>query len=294
MHRPSVSITRIGRGGDVAKAVREAVRLVGGLSNTIAKGDTVLIKPNAKNTTPQGLGVNTDIRVIEAVVDLVQEHEAGRVVIAEGAAYPSGNWDTMAAFRTAGITELAHRKNVELYDLNTTEPVRINIPDGLALKTFITGRIVLDSDVIINVPVIKTHSGTLVSICLKNLALGIAKKWEKKALHKAGLHKSIVDVYANIKTHFNVVDGIVGVEGNGPNVPKGRPKPLGIILAGNDGLAVDAVGCKIMGIEPWEVTHLRLAAERGLGTIDLDKIEVLGVPIEKASTSFERPVLESL
>lgn len=291
MTKPSVSIAKIGEDNDVDGTVRTAVRLVGGLNGIIAEGDTVLIKPNAKNTTAQGLGVNTDVRVIEATLNLIQEQRPRRTVIAEGAAYPSGNWDTMGAFKTAGITELAQRRNAELCDLNTTKPTTIDIPAGITLKTFTTGEIVLNSDVIVNMPVIKTHSQTLASLCLKNLALGIAQKWEKKALHRAGLHASIVDIYANIKPHFNVVDAIVGVEGNGPNVPKGKSKPLGTILAGSDGLAVDAVGCRMMGIDPYEVTHLRLAAERGLGTIDLDEIEVLGEPLENVATPFERPLL---
>jgi len=289
MPLPIVSISRIAKADGVSEAVQEAVRLAGGLGRIVDNGDTVLIKPNAKNSTPQGLGVNTDVRVIEAVVDLIKEQGAGRIVIAEGAAYPSGNWDTMSAFRVAGITELAQRKNIELYDLNTASTVEVKVPDGLVLDSFKTGRIVLDSDVIINVPVIKTHKETLASICLKNLAVGIAQKWEKKVFHRIGLHESIVDVYANVETHFNVVDGMVGVEGDGPNVPKGKPKPLGVILAGDDGLAVDAVGCRIMGIEPREVTHLRLAAERGLGTIDLDRIKVVGELIEETVSPFERP-----
>ncbi|UCD73301.1 MAG: DUF362 domain-containing protein [Candidatus Bathyarchaeota archaeon] len=292
MPKPRVSIIRIEE-GDVTKAAQEAVKLAGGLDQIVSQGDTVLIKPNAKNMTQQGLGVNTDLRVIESLLDLVQEQRPDRILIAEGAAYPSGNWDTMAAFKVAGITEMARRKKAELCDLNTTEPATVDIPNGLTLKTFTTGRIVLDVDAIINVPVMKTHTETLASICLKNLAVGIARKWEKKVLHRAGIHKSIVDVYANIETHFNVVDGVVGLEGDGPNVPKGKPKPLGIILAGEDGLAVDAVGCTIMGIDPWEVAHLRLAAERGLGTIELDEIKVLGEPIEKITNPFKKPVLKN-
>ncbi len=293
MPRPIVSIVRVGREGNIAGAVREAVRLTGGFGKTIAKGDAVLIKPNAKNTTAPGLGVNTDARIVEAVSDLVLECGASRVVIADGAAFPSGNWDTMAAFEASGIARLAHRKNTELYDLNAAEPVIIDIQDGLVLKTFRTGKIVLDSDVIINIPVLKTHAETLVTLCLKNLALGIAQKWEKKNLHKAGLHESIVDIYANVRTHFNVVDGIVGLEGDGPNLPRGKTKTIGIVLAGDQGLAVDAVSCRIMGIEPREVTHLRMAAERGLGTIDLDQIEVVGEPIERVAKPFERPTSQN-
>lgn len=293
MPKPSVSVIRIGEEGDVTKAVREAVKLTRGLDQIISQGDTVLIKPNTKNMTPQGLGVNTDLRVVESLLDLVREQRPDRILIAEGAAYPSGNWDTMAAFKAAGIIEMASQRKVELYDLNTTESAMIDIPNGLTLKTFTTGKIVLDADVIINIPVIKTHVQTLASICLKNLAVGIAKKWEKKALHRSGLHKSIVDVYANIKTHFNIVDGIVGLEGDGPNVPRGNPKPLGIILAGEDGLAVDAVSCTIIGIDPWDVTHLRLAAENGLGTIDLDEINVLGEPVEKIMNPFKKPSLKN-
>jgi uncharacterized protein (DUF362 family) len=293
MPEPSVSVVRIGEEGDITKAVEKAVKLTGGLDQIVSQGETILLKPNAKNTTSQGLGVNTDLRVIESLLNLVLEQRPGRVIIAEGAAYPSGNWDTMAAFKAAGITEIANREKVDLYDLNTTESVTIDITDGLVLKNFTTGKIVLDADVIINIPVIKTHVQTLASICLKNLAVGIAKKWEKKRLHSVGLDKSIVDIYANVKTHFNIVDGIVGVEGDGPNVPKGEPKPLGIILAGGDGLSVDAVGCTIMDIDPWDVPHLRLASEIGLGTIELNEIRVLGEPLKRIINPFKRPKLKN-
>jgi len=291
MPKPKVSIIRV-KDEDVHKSVQEAVNLAGGLGGIVSDDDTVLIKPNAKNTTPQGLGVNTDLRVVEATLNIVQSLGAGKVIIAEGAAYPSGDWDTLAAFKTAGITELAQRENVEICDLNTATPTVLEITDGIVLKTFTTGKIILDADVIVNLPVIKTHRQTLASICLKNLAVGIARKWEKKALHKAGIDESIVDIYANLRSDFNVVDAIVGVEGEGPNVPEGKPRPLGLILAGSDGLAVDAVGCKIMGIDPQEVPHLRLAAERGLGTIDMEEIDTVGEPLDRVATQFQLPNIE--
>ena len=279
-----VSIVRV---ENVPTAVREAVRLAGGLE--IRNGDTVLIKPNAKNQAPPGYGIVTDVAVIEPIVEMSLEKGAKRVTIADGAAYPSGSYHTISAFETMGVTKMAKKWDLDLVDLNSYDSIDLDVPEGLVLDKVRVGRAVTQADFLINVPVLKTHRGTLLSNCVKNIGVGVACREEKKRLHRLGIDEALLDVFSVVKPHFNVVDALVCIEGDGPNFPPGKPRPMGLVLAGEDGVAVDAVCAKLIGLDPLEVKHLRLAHDRGIGIADLGQIEVLGERLEDVVTVFERP-----
>ena len=282
-----MTVVSIVRAENVPTAVRKAVDLAGGFG--IKKEDTVLIKPNAKNQAPPGYGIVTDVAVIEPVVEMSKEKGAKKVTIADGAAYPSGSYHTLSAFETMGITKMAKKWDLNLVDLNSSDSVDLDVPDGLVLETVRVGRAVTDVDYLINVPVLKTHRGTLLSNCVKNIGVGVACREEKKRLHRLGIDEGLLDVFSVVKPHFNVVDALVCIEGDGPNFPPGKPRPLGLVLAGEDGVAVDAVCARLIGLDPLEVKHLRLAHDRGLGIADLGQIEVLGECLEDVATIFERP-----
>jgi len=284
LRRTVVSVVRV---DDVQSSVERAVELAGGLG--IEEGDVVVIKPNAKNPSPPGYGIVTDPRVVEALVSLAFGQGAKRVKIADGSAFPTGAYDTFASFVAIGIADIAKRWDVELVDLNSYDSVDVDVPNGLVLDWVRVGRSVLEADVVVNVPVLKTHGGTLLSACLKNMGVGCATREEKKRLHRLGIDEGLVDVYSVVKPRFNLVDGIVALEGDGPNLPPGRPKPLGLLVAGEDGLAVDAVCARIMELDPREVKHLGLAHKQGLGVMDLEEIEVKGENLEDVATAFERP-----
>ena len=284
MKKSVVSIVRV---DDISGSVERAVKLAGGLG--VKNGDVVVVKPNAKNQSPPGYGIVTDPRVVEACVSLALKEGAEKVKIADGAAYPTGAYDTFAAFQTMGIMDIAKKWDVELIDLNSHDSLDLDIPDGLVLDWVRVGRSVIDADVVVNVPVLKTHRGTLLSACLKNIGVGCATREEKKRLHRLGIDEGLVDVFSLVKPRFNVVDGIVALEGDGPNLPPGKAKPLGLVIAGKDGLAVDAVCAAVMGFDPKKVKHLRLAHEQGLGNWDVSNIEIRGEPLENVVTAFELP-----
>jgi len=284
MGRTVVSIVRV---DEVPEAVEKAVELGGGLG--IKEGDVVVIKPNTKNQSPSGYGIVTDSRVVEAMVSLSVRHGAKRVKIAEGAAYPSGAYDTFSSFDVSGITNIAKKWDVELVDLNSHDSIDMDVPKGLVLDWVRVGRSVVDADIVINVPVLKTHRATLITACVKNMGVGCATREEKKRLHRVGIDEALVDVYSVVKTNFNLVDAMVAMEGDGPNLPPGKSKPLGLLIAGKDAVAVDAVCAEIMGIDPHKVKHLTLAQRQGLGVLDLDKIEVRGENLDDVVTRFEVP-----
>jgi len=279
-----VSIVKV---DDVFNAVEAAVKLAGGLD--VHDGDVVVIKPNAKNQSPPGYGIVTDPRVVDAMVRLSFQRGARKVKIAEGAAYPTGAYNTFAAFEATGITEIAKRWDVELVDLNSYDSIDVDVPNGFVLDWVRVGKSVMDADVVINVPVLKTHQGTLLSACVKNIGVGCATREEKKRLHRLGIDESLVDVYSVVPTTFHLVDGIVALEGDGPNLPPGTARPLGLVVAGKDGVAVDAVCAVLMGFNPSDVKHLRLARQRGLGVMDLNEITVKGLKLQDVVTAFKRP-----
>ena len=284
MGKTIVSIVKV---NDVSTAVEKAIELTGGLD--INAGDVVVIKPNAKNPAPPGYGIITDPRVVEAVINLSFQRGAKTVKIAEGAAYPSGAYNTFAAFEAIGITEIAKRWNVELVDLNSYDSIDIDVTGGLVLDWVRVGKSVIEADVVINVPVLKTHKATLMSACVKNIGVGCATREEKKRLHRLGIDEGLVDVYSVVPTTYHLVDGIVAWEGDGPNLPPGKSRPLGLLIAGKDGVAVDTVCTKIMGFDPADVKHLQLAKQQGLGIMDLEEITIKGLKLEDVETTFKRP-----
>jgi uncharacterized protein (DUF362 family) len=281
---PIVSIVKA---TEITASIDLAVQLAGGLP--IRAGDHVVIKPNAKNQSPSGYGIITDIRVVERLIELSLRYNPEKVTIAEGAAYPTGAYDTFAAYDAIGLTKIAKKWGVDLVDLNDYRSVEVPIHKGLVLDWIRVGKCVRDADVVINVPVLKSHLQTLLSACIKNMSIGCATREEKKRIHRLGIDEGIVDVYPVVKPHFNVVDAIVALEGDGPNLPPGRANPLNLIIAGADGLAVDVVCAKLIGVNPQQVRHLQLAEQQGLGSLDLEEITIIGEQLDDVIQPFLLP-----
>jgi uncharacterized protein (DUF362 family) len=148
---------------------------------------------------------------------------------------------------------------------------------------------VLDADVVISMPKMKTHHWAGVTLSLKNLfgcLPGRAYGWPKNVLHWAGIQASILDIAGAVRPRYAVVDGIVGMEGNGPI--SGTPVPMGVLVFGDDPVATDAVTATLMGFDPEHVSYLREAG-RFLGQARLEEIEMRGDSIEPHARSFEPP-----
>ncbi len=277
-----VSIVRVtGRDRDqVAAGVRRAVRLAGGLTDIIHPGMLVIVKPNmlARPASPVA-GACTSVLVCRAVADLVRE-AGGRPVIAESA---SRGEDTEAVYRIMGFDRL-RQQGYEVVDLKQDRTVRVPIA-GRILQEITTFELVTKADAIISVPVLKTHDQGQVTLALKNLK-GLVIDAEKRRIHQLGLFEGAVDLVAHFRPAFAVVDGLVGQEGLGPLL--GLPVEMGLLVAGRDLVAVDAVAGRIMGFEAEEVPITKAAAERGLGTLDPAAIEIAGEPLHAVRRRFLR------
>ena len=280
-----VSVVRV-EDEQVEQAVRRGVKLAGGWNEVVRPGATVLIKPNVVGPSPSGSGNVTDVRVTEAVARMVLESSPGRVVIGEGSSvgydFP-GRKDTMHCLEASGTAEVARGLGIELVDLNRDEVVQVHADDAYVMPDFGLAKTAYEADVVIDLPVIKTHVRTGITCGLKNMK-GVLPGDEKKRTHRMGLDRGIVDLNRVARPHFTVVDAIVGMEGTHA-YPEDCVR-LDCIVCSADVVAVDAACAAIVGFDVEQVHHVMLAAEAGLGMADLSQIEVRGERIEDVARPF--------
>ena len=167
--------------------------------------------------------------------------------------------------------------------MNRDERVAVRAEDAFAMEAFAVARTAWEADVIVDVPVIKTHVRTGITCGLKNMK-GVLPGDEKKRTHQLGLDRGIVDLNRVVKPHFTVVDAIVGMEGTW-QVPEDSVR-LGCIVAGSDVVSVDAVCATMAGFDVEQILHLQLAAQEGLGIAYLARIEVRGEAIANVARRF--------
>jgi len=270
---------------EMEATVRKAIELSGGLTDIIKRGDTVIIKPNIILPKPPESAAVTDPRVCKVIANMVRELGA-KPIIAESTGV---GLDTEESIQGSGYGKL-REEGYEVIDLKKegTETVKIPVPKGKKMKEITLPKIVVDADVVISVPKMKTHDQPLVTLALKNMK-GVMPDTFKRKFHTTfGIFQGVADLATVMKPTLSVVDGIIAMEGLGPAF--GDPVEMDLIIAGRDPVAVDAVTCSVMGIQPKDDGCVRVAAESGIGTADLRKIEVVGEPIVKVKRRFKRSV----
>lgn len=277
--RSRVAILRCDRYEVASNVVMDGLRLLA----PVVQGKRVLLKPNLVEysvTTP----INTNPVLIAAVVESLNRLGAASVIVAEG---PGHIRDTDLLLFESGLqSQLDAVGRCHFVDLNF-EPVSRVVPKtGLTRfnEIWLPNR-VLSADVVISMPKIKTHHWAGVTLSLKNLfgvVPGSIYGWPKNVLHWQGIDHSIVELAAAIPIHFVIADGIEAVEGNGPI--NGSVKRLGCIVFSNDPVAADATCCRLMGIDPNRVRHLRMASP--LGNLDSSRIDQCGESIERMKQQF--------
>ncbi|HUU55052.1 MAG TPA: DUF362 domain-containing protein, partial [Armatimonadota bacterium] len=274
--------------------VAEAVCSVCDLRAMVA-GKSVVLKPNV--FAPRGAPTTTDPRVVVAVGELCLEAGAGRVIVAEGrsistAKYRKGANSTRECFEAVGMSQAVEAAGFEVVYLEEDEFVEVEVPGAQILRKAHVPRTILEAEVFINLPVMKIHSLTLVTLAIKNLH-GIISDYDKLYRHcyrELALARKLTDILRIRRIDLNVMDALVAQEAD--HAADGRPVEMGLILASRDAVALDAVAGAVMGLGPEEVDTTRLAGEAGLGEADLAKIEVVGEPIEAVRRPFARPDVE--
>jgi uncharacterized protein (DUF362 family) len=282
--KPSMSRVLIARaadyGIDLADLIGHAVRQF----HLAVVGKRVVLKPNLVEFDPSNV-INTHPALVGAAVDAFRRLGAREVVVAEG---PGHRRDNEYLLTASGLWDILRERHVEYLDLNFDDTKSIRTGSRFAqLGQLALPQTVLGTDLLVSMPKLKTHHWAGVTLSLKNLfgvIPGAVYGWPKNVLHWAGLNESIVDIQSTIPVpQFAIVDGIMGMEGNGPI--QGQAKHAGVLLFGDDLVATDATAARLMNIEPSRVRYLAMA-DRFLGNTALERITLIGESLEKVQQNF--------
>jgi uncharacterized protein (DUF362 family) len=248
-------------------------------------GKRVVLKPNLVEYHRDKV-INTHPHMVAAAIDLCRREGAAEVIVAEG----PGHWRNVEYLVSAsGLGDVLRHYKVPFVDLNHDEPVKMpNFGRLTGLDYLYLARTVATAEVLISLPKLKTHHWAGATLSLKNLfgtLPGICYGWPKNELHWRGIDNSIVDIALTRTPDLAIVDGVVGMEGDGPL--NGTAKPLGAIVLGNDLLAVDATCCRLMRLDPERMASLVLGYRKKLGLLHEREIEQLGEPVAGLAQPFE-------
>jgi uncharacterized protein (DUF362 family)/Pyruvate/2-oxoacid:ferredoxin oxidoreductase delta subunit len=275
--------------GHVHRAVVAALEPLGGIGAFVAPGQRVLLKPNLLAPVPFEWAITTHPAVVEAMVGLVQE-VGGVPFIADSPAGPFHTGVGMPRlYKNTGLQEVAKRTGVALR--HGTAAVQVPIPDGVLLKRLDLLKVWQESDVVISLPKFKTHGFAFISGAVKNL-FGLVPGMAKSGYHSklADIDRfcdMLLDIVACVRPALSVMDGIVGIEGNGPGL-HGKRRDIGVLLASPNAVALDAIMCQIIRADPNDLALFRAAERRGWWPVE---VGVKGTPLEEVTMpDFLHPV----
>lgn len=264
---------------DLLAVIQESISVFG-LS---MKDKSVLLKPNLVGLDPLGV-INTHPAVIAAARECFLSMGAAQVLIGDG---PALDRDTEAILESVRLREFTGPLGRSFVDLNIDDVELVSLKTRASrLKELYFPKTALGVDFLVSMPKLKTHHWAGVTLSLKNMfgvVPGSCYGWPKNVLHWAGIDRAILDINAAARPDFAIVDGIVGMEGNGPI--QGTPKASGVLVFGNDPVAVDATCCRVMGLVPERVKYLAHAGTL-LGHVKADKIQQVGESIASVRTPF--------
>ena len=249
-------------------------------------GKRVLVKPNQLDLIGDS-PVTTSPNVVGAVIDLLRRKGAAEIVVGDGSAFRR---EARPVVEASGLGSVLAARRLSFVDMNYDDPKPVPARDGWFRNTdqLWLPRHVVEADLIVSVPKLKCHHWAGVSLGLKNLfgiVPGIRYGWPKNMLHINGIPQSILGLYQSIPPVVTVVDGIIGMEGDGPLF--GTPVQHGLLAVGNDAVAVDVIAAQLMGFAIEEIPHLRLAQLTGIG--QGSRVETRGAAIEEMRRIYQRP-----
>src|SRR5215467_3828288 len=268
---------------DIAATISRGIRELGIFPEEI-KGKRILLKPNLVETAMGAPHINTHPLVLRGAIEAFFGLGAASVMVAEG---PGHRRDTLAVYEESGLANVLTEDRIPFHDLNYISGYEVpNAGRQSSMRALTFPGLFKEVDWIVSVAKMKTHHWAGATLSMKNLfgvMPGIYYGWPKNVLHQVGIENSIIDINATLKPHFAIVDGIVGMEGDGPIM--GDPKHVGVLVMGRNLTAVDATCCRIMGIDPYKVSYLE-RADNWLGPISEKAIEQCGETITAVRTNF--------
>lgn len=251
------------------------------------RGKSVLLKPSMVDTIPGAEHIHTHPLMVQAVAETFRRWGAGEVFVAEGPAHHSDTWYLV---EKTGMEQVLKDEKLEFVDLNHGEVfARTNSLGFTNLKQLMLPECLKRADLVVSVAKMKTHHWAGVTASMKNLfglMPGVAYGWPKNVLHHHGISQSILDINATVRPHLGIIDGIIGMQGDGPIA--GEPIKSNVILMGENLPALDATTARLMDFQPEDLSYLRVASGR-LGPIAEPHIRQVGETVASRQIRFELP-----
>jgi uncharacterized protein (DUF362 family) len=248
------------------------------------RGRRIVLKPNLVEYEP-GTVINTHPAVITGAAIALRRAGAGDVVVAEG---PGHRRDIEYLTTTTGLYDHLREEKIPFVDLNHDDVQATRLRSSYTgLSELLLPAAILDTDLVVSMPKLKTHHWAGMTCSMKNLfgvVPGAVYGWPKNLLHVHGIEQSILDLTATVKPGLAIVDAVIGMEGDGPIM--GTPKPVGVIVMGTDCVAVDATAARLMRLRPERMAYIA-EARHYLGNLDADRIDVRGERLDRFATQFE-------
>ncbi|MCP4751851.1 MAG: DUF362 domain-containing protein [Proteobacteria bacterium] len=245
-----------------------AIEAMGGMKHYVKPGQTVVVKPNIGWEREPETGANTNPQLVKRVIEQCLAAKAKTVYVFDNSVDHGPS-----CYRISGIESIAREAGAMVVPGHISKYFReTTIPGGKTLKSTKVHELILDSDVYINVPVLKHHASSGLTMALKN-QMGTVKSMFY--FHLKGLHNCISEIGLHRKPDLNIMDAYRVTMANGPQRAKAEDVSLKkSLLLSEDIVAIDAAGARMFGVAPESVDHIKQAHKLGLGQIDLKKIKI--------------------
>ena len=279
--RPATKFVVV-RGSSPREITRNAIEALGGINSFVKKGDKVLIKVNICGGNPLIPGSYTNLEVVGELVKMIREVDAKPSLADSDMVWTK--FDPVV--EAEGWKKWAQEVNVPLLNLGETERIRFNFGSDSVIRIVPVSKKMVEADVIVSVPTMKTHLLTNVTLGMKNM-YGTFPEENKAKFHRFGIENVIYEVNKAFTPHLTVIDGTIGGEAWGPL--SCTPVGFQTIIASNDVVAADAVACLLMGYDPFSIAHIKKAHDKGLGNAGVTfDLKTLPYPNEKDG-KWEKP-----
>ncbi len=279
--RPLTKIS-VQRSPSPRKNTRKAIESLGGMNNYVKKDDKVLIKANICGGNHHIPGSFTSLEVVDELIKMIQKIGAQPTVIDSDMIWTK--FDPIA--EAEGWKKYAQETKIPLINLAETDMVRFNFGEESAIGIVPVSKEMVEADVIISVATMKTHLLTNVTLAMKNM-YGTFPEENKAKFHRFGIESVVFEVNKAFTPNLVIIDGSIGGEAFGPLSSK--PVDFETIIASNDVVAADSVACQLMGYNPLEVKHLKMAHDAGLGDANV-AFDISTLPYSnKKDKNWEKP-----
>ena len=264
--------------GRVRRSIREALGSLGGMEALVSPGQKVLLKPNLLQGKPPEKAVTTHPEIVHAVA-LEIMNAGGSVFLGDS----PGSGSLASVLSKSGIARVIERLGIEVVPFGTPTPV--SVPEGGVYHSIELAGEVFEFDLVVNLPKLKTHAQMVLTLAVKNLfgtVVGAAKpSWHLKTVDDDHMAELLLDIYRTVAPRLNILDGVLGMEGNGPG--SGDPREVGLLAASPSALALDMIVSPLLGVDPAENPVLRRAMGRGLPGSLPEQVRMIGLSPEEAS-----------